>query len=126
MSYINLLDIIYPVGSFYFSTEYDSPSGIIGGIWEQINAAVIRSKSIDGNSSNGYIGQDTCTLTVTQIPSHRHGIMQRLVNTSPQSNIGFYGNAGVTTTDVSAFTGGGEAHSIVQRSFNCYIWRRIS
>lgn len=72
MSYTNLLDIIYPVGSFYFSTNYDSPSQIIGGNWEQIDGAAIRATSIDESSSINYIGDDACTLTASQMPKHQH------------------------------------------------------
>lgn len=32
-SWVNLLDILYPKGSLYFSTSEISPSQIIGGIW---------------------------------------------------------------------------------------------
>lgn len=42
MSYINLLDIIYPIGSVYMSFEPTSPSEVVGGNWTAIENKVIR------------------------------------------------------------------------------------
>lgn len=36
-TWVNLLDIIYPVGSIYISNNSTSPSSIIGGTWSQIS-----------------------------------------------------------------------------------------
>lgn len=54
MSYINLLDIIYPIGSIYMSFESISPSEIIGGNWTAIENKVIRGSN---NTNTG--GFDT-------------------------------------------------------------------
>lgn len=35
-SWISLLDIVYPVGSFYMSTSSVSPASIVGGTWTQL------------------------------------------------------------------------------------------
>ena len=68
MAWINLLDLIYPIGSFYFSNQLNqSPSAIIGGTWEKIENAVLR-----GADEIGYIGSDTYTLTIDEMPSHNH------------------------------------------------------
>lgn len=39
MSYVNLLDIIYPVGSIYRTSSDISPSASIGGTWEKVSSA---------------------------------------------------------------------------------------
>lgn len=37
-NFVNLLDIIYPIGSIYIATDDASPADIVGGIWvEQTN-----------------------------------------------------------------------------------------
>ena len=36
MAFINLLDIIYPAGSLYFSFSSVSPANIIGGTWSKV------------------------------------------------------------------------------------------
>ena len=67
---INLLNTIYPIGSFYLSSEAASPSSFLGGSWEQIEGAVIRG--IAEGDGAGYIGSDETTLTVEQMPAHKH------------------------------------------------------
>lgn len=37
MAFVNLLEIVYPIGSLYFSTSSVSPAEVIGGQWEQIS-----------------------------------------------------------------------------------------
>lgn len=37
MAFVNLLEIVYPIGSLYFSTSSISPAEVIGGQWEQIS-----------------------------------------------------------------------------------------
>lgn len=40
MGYINLLEIIYPIGSIYLSTVDTSPATLIGGSWESVQLNV--------------------------------------------------------------------------------------
>ena len=63
-------DAVHPVGSLYFSTVSTSPSTLFGGQWSQITGAAIR-----GYTSVGYVGSDSTTLTVDQIPSHNHATL---------------------------------------------------
>ena len=67
MAYINLGQVIYPVGAIYASGRSISPAILFGGSWTQITNAVLR-----GATSVGYTGSDTHTLTIKEIPSHRH------------------------------------------------------
>lgn len=69
MAWINLLDMIYPIGSLYFSNKATSPASIVGGSWTKIEEAVIRS----GNTV-GYMGEDEHAITIDEMPSHRHSI----------------------------------------------------
>lgn len=70
-NFVNLLDIIYPVGSIYMSTNNISPASSIGGTWTQIQDAVLAAS---GNSYsgavNGYHGNKA--MTINQMPSHVH------------------------------------------------------
>lgn len=125
MAWINLLETIYPVGSVYISTLQTSPSSTIGGTWTQITDAVLR-----GSNSTGYTGSDTHTLTVDEMPTHRH------TQNTPYYALNSGGSTGHTTywgpygTDtalpVTTFTGGGQEHSIMQRSYNLFIWYRTA
>lgn len=129
------IDVLHPIGSFYFSNSNESPSSLFGGTWTQVTGAAIR-----GDSSTGYTGSDTYTLTENEMPKHSH----HLSGTGNTSGINagwqsggntdrlYYGkyNAGRHVFEwVGAYTdysGGGAAHSIVQRSYNCYIWYRTA
>lgn len=115
------IDILHPIGSFYFSNSDESPSVLFGGTWTQITGAAIR-----GDISTGYTGNDTCTLTVDEIPAHRHGIQQTYnVGSGVGSTVPAW-NSHYFNTQYTDYSGGGAAHSIVQRSYNCYIWYRTA
>lgn len=142
MAYINLLEIIYPVGSIYISTGATSPAKIIGGSWTKIEGAALRSCS--ATDEIGYVGSDTHTLTTTEIPAHTHNLKttvngkRKIVSANLISNSGyawsniFTGDDKLVYRDQSSnsagtdWMGGGEAHSIVQRSYNVHIYYRIS
>ena len=133
MAWVNLLDIIYPVGSFYFSTVNKSPSETIGGTWAQIENATIRGSISD---EIGYIGNDTHKLTTNEIPSHNHYGKSLYIDSASLSNSTSYGWSALRNINLSnhlgsaysyvSNTGGGQEHSIVQRSFNCFIWYRTA
>ena len=119
----NLLNA-YPVGAIYASASSTSPASLFGGSWTQITNAALR-----GSTWVGYGGTDTHILSISEMPSHSHttkvGIRQ-----SPAGN---HRNI-MTTNDVWSMadsaqvnnTGGGQAMSLVQRSYNCYMWQRTS
>lgn len=68
MSWVNLLDMIYPVGSIYCSTSPASPAGIVGGSWSEIENAVLRSS----NEDSGYTGSDSHVISASEAPTHTH------------------------------------------------------
>lgn len=129
------VDILHPINSFYISYTSTSPASLFGGTWTQITNAVLR-----GATGVGYTGSDTHTLTINEMPSHSHTLSG--VGNTTGTNGGwqaggdtdrlYYGkyNAGRNVFEwVGKWTdnnGGGAAHSIVQRSFNCYIWYRTA
>lgn len=70
-NFVNLLDIIYPVGSMYFSVSSVSPADSVGGTWEQIQDAVLAAS---GNSYSGAVNDyhGNKAMTVNQMPTHAH------------------------------------------------------
>ena len=127
MAFINLLQAVYPVGSIYLSTVNTSPSSLIGGTWVAITDAALR-----GSTSIGYIGSDTHVQTVEEMPSHRHvayGLWDWVCSSGFSSggyNVNYTGSGGNATTEQSPDRGGGQAMSLVQRSYNCFIWYRTA
>lgn len=124
MAFVNLLEAVYPVGSIYISTVNTSPSSLIGGTWTQITNAALRA-----STSIGYTGSDTHIITINEIPSHRHDINDYITdNGTPnmQWNL-LWGNHGNKNGGIyTNYVGGGQAMSLVQRSYNCFIWYRTA
>ena len=65
MAFTNLLEIVYPVGTIYFSSISTSPAEIIGGTWQQITDGRFWRPQ-DSYGTTG--GQDTVTLNFLNIP----------------------------------------------------------
>ena len=70
-NFVNLLDIVYPVGSIYFSTSGISPASSIGGTWTQIKDAVIAASGSTYSSAAASYGGSK-TITTNQMPEHKH------------------------------------------------------
>lgn len=69
-----LINLIYPVGSIYMSTNSTSPGTLFGGTWEQIKDKFLLSAG-DTYSAGATGGAATVTLTGAQsgVASHSHG-----------------------------------------------------
>lgn len=63
----NIWEIIYPVGSYYFSDSPTSPAEIFGGSWEKLDGVFLRAGNEVGEG-----GSDNVTLSVSNMPSHTH------------------------------------------------------
>ena len=70
-NFVNLLDIIYPVGSLYFNTSGVSPADSVGGTWEQIKDANIAATG--DKFAKEYIG--SYKINKKQLPHHAHVLM---------------------------------------------------
>ena len=69
--YFKLMQLIYPVGSLYWSSKNTNPATLFGGTWTQIkDKFVLACGDTYANGATG--GSSTVTLTVNQIPSHTH------------------------------------------------------
>lgn len=104
-NFVNLLDIVYPVGSIYQSMSATSPADFIGGTWTKIKTFLYGA-----DTANQTGGEATHTLTVNEMPAHCHGINLHYAdnsgkNTGHTSYWGRYGSSGYWT----ASTGGGSA-----------------
>lgn len=50
MAWVNLLDVIYPVGSIYWSTLTASPAETIGGSWSQFTGTYLKCEASPGTT----------------------------------------------------------------------------
>ena len=66
-NFVNLLDIIYPVGSIYQSMDATSPVDFIGGTWTKIKTFLYGA-----DTANQTGGEAEHTLTIDEMPNHHH------------------------------------------------------
>lgn len=68
-----IFDAIYPVGSIYLAYNHIDPATLFGGTWERLeNAFLWASSESDTIGATG--GEKTHTLTVSEMPRHKHQI----------------------------------------------------
>ena len=65
------LDDIYPVGSIYMNINSTNPTDLFGGVWEQIKERFILGCG-DTHTAGTTGGEFSHTLTVDEMPSHKH------------------------------------------------------
>lgn len=136
-----LVDLIYPVGSIYISTNNLSPQGFFGGTWERIKDVFLLAA---GNTytAGGTGGAATHTLTTNEMPVHYHdGISvdeyyntHRMVYDNQAAvgdgNSAYWSiNAGTATNARTARTvdaGGGQAHNNMPPYLAVYMWKRTT
>ena len=67
----DLLDKVYPIGSYYWSEKNTSPEDIFGGSWTKIKGRFLFAS--DSYHAVGQIGgEERVTLTKDEMPSHSH------------------------------------------------------
>ena len=128
-----LLNLIYPVGSIYMSVNNTSPANLFGGKWEQIKDRFLLSA---GNtySAGKTGGEATHTLTINEMPSHRHQLTDNGEGPGLYPNWGtnsgwgvpsqqLNGNGGIVDSDL---TGGGQAHNNMPPYLAVYMWKRTA
>lgn len=71
MAFVNLLQVLYPVGAVYISQASTSPSSLIGGTWTQIQYGLLAAAGSPGFASNGGHG-GSLYITSNNMPSHKH------------------------------------------------------
>lgn len=88
-NFVNLFDIIYPVGSMYFSVSNVSPVDSVGGTWEQIKDTVLAASGDSyAGPADSYDGEKY--ILYRQMPFHTHEMYIADVNATTHN---YYGNA---------------------------------
>lgn len=122
--------LMHRVGDIIFSTSDENPSTIYGGTWVawgkgQVPVGVDTSDS-DFNTVEKTGGEKEHTLTVDEMPSHKHDFGQQFTGMPVSSgNYGYYIISG-TQTDVIKNTGGNQPHNNLQPYITCYMWKRTA
>lgn len=133
-----LVDLVYPVGSLYFSTNSTNPSTLFGGTWEpyaQGRTIIGAGQGNDGTTSMSFTASQTggkykVILTIAQLASHFHNV-RHLASDQIFVSSNFTEKKAWTIGDGgyghdSQSTGGNEAHENMMPYIATYIWRRTN
>jgi hypothetical protein len=150
-----LVDLIYPIGSFYMSMTETDPSLLFGGTWVHVGGRFLLGATMSSDtgldtygykkSSAGYWyhfnlagerinlngpgvtwGEVNHTLTVDEMPSHAHdGVRRATVGNSSGLSMGT-SNGSANTDYLTNPTGGGAAHNNMPPYFTVHMWYRTA
>ena len=133
-NFVNLMDIIYPIGSVYISFNSTSPAASIGGTWELLDNVFLYGTSgtigVKGGESNHI-------LITNEIPKHQHalkvaihwggeaGVLRSVVAT----NYDFWKEGDVDhgtydSNNSTSFVGAGQPHNNMPPYITCRMYKR--
>ena len=128
-----LLEKVYPIGSYYWSSSNISPSNIFGGSWTKING-----RFLFASDNSHYVGetggQERVTLTINEIPSHSHHYERFqfhynwYLKQEDVSTMGFPSknrDEDWTFSATTSLTGGGASHNNMPPYLTANCWKRI-
>lgn len=140
--------VMYPVGSIYMSINNVSPSTLFGGTWEQIKDRFLLA--CGDNYSNGLTGGEAeHKLTINEIPSHEHQVVERnslsgkmedfWLGTEMNGNSGENKHYKLTSTSrnlqwvyslykglIATSVGGNQSHNNMPPYLTVYMWKRTA
>ena len=127
----DLLEKVYPIGSYYWSSNNKSPSEIFGGSWTKING-----RFLFASDSNHYVGEtggeERVTLKINEIPSHSHNYDRFNYDQTHGGNsipgpiegyVPFVKNNYYRSNSTSS-TGGGCSHNNMPPFLTANCWKR--
>ena len=142
-----IADVIYPVGSLFFSTDNTNPSARMAGTtWVQVAEGKFLAAVGDGTDNDGgthtvtvgdtdTVGEYKHAITESELPAHRHlgGASDRgdkifaygsePLNVTTPSSIGTTDGNG-DTVGYSTYVGNNTPHNNLPPAFGMYVWER--
>lgn len=117
----------YPVGAIYLSVDSTNPGTIFGGTWQRIqDTFLLAAGSTYAAGSTG--GEATHTLTVDEMPSHRHQLelgLQDWADSNGYEHQTMW-RSQKTHPATSEYAGGGQAHNNMPPYLAVYVWKRTA
>ena len=133
-----VINAIYPIGSVYISMNSTMPSAIAGvGTWQAITGDYVL-RTITTGTGGTYVNAGntgSTTLTIAQIPSHRHTYTDAPHLFTERNNSQgaiICTNQQESTNSMSYWTdymGGGEGHNHtagMPKNVSIYMWKRTA
>lgn len=122
------LDLIYPIGSIYLTTNTINPSVLFGGTWERIqNDAYLKIATGDKAGNLGGTSSEH-KIPVESMPSHSHSIYGALsganISASNTGNDWRINTSVGWTIAKNTNTGGGKAY--YPYYYDVFVWKRTA
>jgi hypothetical protein len=133
-----IFNMIYPVGSIYLSVNNVNPSFLFGGTWEEFakgrTLVGVDTSQTEFNSVEKTGGAKTHTLTVNEMPSHKHRNINHMVTTNAPGygawvrdvNVGTGEIAGYIASADTSEVGDNQPHNNLQPYITVYMWKRVA
>lgn len=129
MAFVNLGQVMYPVGAYFFSDSSISPSNLFGGIWTAVDAG----RFICAAGSEYRVGQqggkNTVALVCNELPAavwFSNGVSGGPYQTDINAAVDPGRLYGIHTTNRATANMVGNAHENRPLYRAANIWRRIS
>ena len=146
-TFVNLLEIVYPIGSIYCSKNDISPATLFGGTWSQIKGAVLSATGGNGFADAGSNG-GSLKINNYHLPEHKHfvraatsaesvdstkdnylGMWDTNAASGSQWKLASFGGSGASQWVYAAeLTGVGEEHNkdFIPYHYSINVWVRTS
>lgn len=120
----DVLNTVYPIGSIYTSVSSTSPALLFGGSWTQLTDRFLLGAGSYTAGATG--GEATHTLTVNEMPKHKHWGVRR----AEQGDPGDYSTGESSGSADSEYetdsAGGGQPHNNMPPYLVVYMWKRVA
>ena len=134
MNSLNVVDLIYPVGSVIYSADATNPGDrFTGTTWEAVGEGRFIASvgtHTDINTDEGTIvagdilgGTYNHTLTEAEMPAHTHALLSHS-GSQDQAVRHYMTNGSPETTPQTESTGGSAPHNNVPPGYGLYVWER--
>lgn len=121
-----ILDLVYPVGSLYWSRNSTDPGTLFGGTWTRVKDVFILAAG-DTYAQGATGGAATVTLTASQMPEHNHTISYHSGDPSIDVVSGYHTVGWGDVRDTTSVTaGGGQPHENMPPYKAYYCWERTA
>lgn len=133
-SWVDMGNLVYPVGSIFQSTSSTSPATMFGGTWERIKDKFLLSAG-DSYAAAATGGEAEHTLTVNEMPRHTHYFRCNYFNQQASQSLQ-YGNYPIRLQADSASNwnddellgtrGADQPHNNMPPYVAVYCWKRTA
>jgi hypothetical protein len=121
----------FPIGTILTTTNSTNPGTYIGGTWTAIEGKFLLAQSED-HTAGETGGAETVTLTVDELPSHRHGMDNYLIDDGTEQMRGWNGftmrgkEVFIAELVKTRAVGGNMPHENMPPYLVVYMWERTA